>query len=62
MHNKLKEIRLKHNYSSKYMAEKIGISKNIISKNSTVDYNRVYNTILVDFRSGKLGKITLDRL
>ncbi len=42
--------------------EKIGISKNIISKNSLVDYNRVYNTILIDFRSGKLGKITIDEI
>lgn len=32
MHVKLKETRLKHNYSSKYMAEKLHISKPFYSQ------------------------------
>ena len=32
MHNKLKEIRLKNHYSSKYMAEQLNISKPFYSQ------------------------------
>ena len=50
------------NDSAIQIIEKIGISKNLMSKNSAIDYNRVYNTVLIDFRSGKLGKITIDEV
>ena len=55
-------IDIDSNDSAIQIIEKIGISKNLMSKNSAIDYNRVYNTVLIDFRSGKLGKITIDEV
>ena len=39
---------------------KIAQSKNFIKQKNDIDYNRTFNTIINDFRTNKLGKITLD--
>jgi len=59
MHNKLKEIRLKHNYSSKYMADKIGISKPYYSQIETGKRNLSYDMAI---KIAKIFKLKPDFL
>lgn len=41
--------------------EEIGIARNVMKKGGEVDYNRTSDLIINDLRSGKLGRITLER-
>jgi ribosome biogenesis GTPase A len=40
--------------------EKIGLNRQCLLKKGVVDYERVYTIILLDFRSGELGKISFE--
>ena len=41
--------------------EQIGIKKGCIKKGNAIDYEKASNILLDDFRSGRLGRITLER-
>lgn len=47
-------------YQKYDIIEKIGNIKSIYCKGGEIDYNRVYNMVLDDFRSGRLGRISLE--
>lgn len=40
--------------------EKIALIRGTVSSNSIIDYNRVSNLVINDFRNGKLGNISLE--
>lgn len=42
--------------------EMIAVSRGYLQKGSEIDYSKASNAIIDDFRSGKLGRITLDRI
>ena len=44
------------------MLEKIAIARGCIGKGGTVDYARASNILLENFRNGKIGRFTLDRI
>ena len=39
----------------------IAIKRGLLSKGASIDYDKVYNTIIRDLKDGKFGNITLDR-
>jgi ribosome biogenesis GTPase A len=41
--------------------DKIAKKRGTLSKGGEIDYNRVSNIILEEFRSGKIGQISLER-
>lgn len=42
--------------------EKIGLKRGCIKKGQEIDYTKIANVILVDFKEGKLGNITLEKV
>ena len=43
-----------------YIIEQIAVKRNCIQKGNELDYTKAANLLLEEFRSGKLGKITLE--
>ena len=50
------------NYDIVSLMEAIGKKRGAISSGGKIDLEKVSNIILEDFRSGKLGKITLEKV
>lgn len=44
-----------------YIMEQAAVKRGCIKKGNSIDYEKVSNIILDDFRSGRLGRITLER-
>lgn len=44
-----------------YIMEQVAIKRGCIKKGNAIDYEKASNIILDDFRSGRLGRITLER-
>ena len=44
-----------------YIMEQIAIKRGCIKKGNAIDYEKASNILLDDFRSGRLGRITLER-
>ena len=42
--------------------DNIAKNRNCIKKGEEIDYNKTYNLIIDEFRSGTIGKVTLDEL
>ncbi len=50
-----------HNSIALYIMEQAAIKRGCIKKGNAIDYEKAANIILDDFRSGRLGRITLER-
>ena len=59
---KLGDMSIYENHTDLELFEAIGKKRGFLISGGEIDYERTANMLLEEFRSAKIGKITLDRI